>query len=103
MFNDTEIPLTTDAFNGKKQVNVGLVVVDCLSEGFSRVPYECTNGVYKSSSNAKPLTEKAPWSEDPDGQLSQLTCYPYGIVEGCPQEKDERNEEYKWNVFPGNH
>jgi len=83
-------------------VNVGLVVVDCLSEGFSRVPYECTNGVYKSSGNAKPLTEKSPWPEDPDNQLSQLTCYPYGIVEGCPQEKDERNEEYKWNVVPGN-
>jgi hypothetical protein len=25
-----------------------------------------------------------------------LTCWPYGIVEGCPKDKDDRNEEYKW-------
>jgi hypothetical protein len=85
-FNDSDVPLTVDAFNGKKQVNVGLIVVDCLSDGFSRVPYECSkNGVYKSSANAKQLTEKSVWPGDPEKQLSMLTCWPYGIVEGCPQ------------------
>ena len=100
-FNDAEIPLTAEAFNGKKQVNVGFVLVDCLSEGFSRVPYMNTGGALKATNDAKPLTEKSLWPEDPDKQLSQMTCYPYGIIEGHPQEKNQRNEEYKWNLFPG--
>jgi hypothetical protein len=42
-FNDADIPLTVEGFKDRKQINVGLVVVDCLSDGYTRVPYECTN------------------------------------------------------------
>ena len=122
---DADIPLTQAGFHGKKQVGANFTVVDCLSEGFSKVPYEFANGVYKSDpKTAKPLSEKSAWPEAA-GDLSMLTCWPYGIVEGSPkvhlvfpfplsdffvshmplpwhkQEKDERNEEYKWNVYPG--
>lgn len=91
-----------EGFAGRKQIGVNLTIVDCLSEGFSRVPYEFVNGTYKSDpKTAKPLSEKSPWAEDPQGQLSMLTCWPYGIVEGAPKEKDERREDYKWKVYPG--
>lgn len=76
-------------------------MVDCLSDGFSRVPYDCIKGVFKSDANAKPLTEKGVWPDDPEKQLSMLTCWPYGIIDGNSQKKGERNEEYKWNVIPG--
>ena len=60
-------------------------------------------GVFKSDSDAKPLTEKRPWAEDPEGQLSELTCYPYTIAEGpgAAQKKGPRVEDYKWSVYPG--
>jgi hypothetical protein len=98
-FNDADIPLTVDGFKDRKQINVGLVVVDCLSDGYTRVPYECTNnGVYKVGKNPLPLSEKSQWPHDPSGALSMLTCWPYGILEGCPKDKDDRNEEFKWEV-----
>ena len=43
-FNDSDIPLAISGFNDKKQVSVGLVVVDCSMGGYTRVPYECTSG-----------------------------------------------------------
>jgi hypothetical protein len=99
-FNDADIPLTVEGFKDRKQLNVGLVVVDCLSDGYTRVPYECTNnGVYKLGKNPLPLSEKSVWPEDKDGVLSMLTCWPYGIVEGCPKDKDDRNEDFKWEVW----
>ena len=67
----------------------------------SRVPYISVNGVCKAEAGAKPLSERCPWPEDREGKLGMLTCYPYSIVEGRPKEKDERNEEYKWSVYPG--
>jgi hypothetical protein len=98
-FNDADIPLTVDGFKDRKQINVGLVVVDCMSDGYTRVPYECTNnGVYKVGKNPLPLSEKSQWPQDPSGALSMLTCWPYGILEGCPKDKDDRNEEFKWEV-----
>ncbi len=42
--NDGEIPLTIDGFGDKKQISVGLIVVDCLMEGYTKVPYECVSG-----------------------------------------------------------
>ena len=107
-FNDADIPLTVDGFKDRKQINVGLVVVDCLSDGYTRVPYECTNnGVYKLGKNPMPLSERSAWTDDASGGgggaaaaagLSMLTCWPYGILEGCPKDKDDRNEEFKWEV-----
>lgn len=103
VFSDSDIPLTKEAFNGRAQVNVGLTVIDVLSDGFSRVPYDCIKGVFKSAGDAKPLTEKRPWSEDPEGQLNEVTCYPYTIAEGpsAAQKKGERVEDYKWSICPG--
>lgn len=119
-FNDADIPLSISGFNDKKQVSVGLVVVDCSMSGYTRVPYECTSGdrykvrcffcfflttqtyrvchTLQVGKNALPLSEKSVWPGDPEGQLHMLTCWPYGIVEGCPKDKDDRNEEYKWEV-----
>jgi hypothetical protein len=59
--------------------------------------------------NPLQLSEKSPWTEGSvtgDGTtaaaagsaLSMLTCWPYGILEGCPKDKDDRNEEFKWEV-----
>lgn len=41
VFSDVDIPLAKEAFDGRAQVNVGLTIVDILSDGFSRVPYDC--------------------------------------------------------------
>ena len=105
VFSDSDIPLTKEAFNGRAQVNVGLTVIDVLSDGFSRVPYDCIKGVFKSAGDAKPLTEKRPWSEDPERQFNEVTCYPYTIAEGpsAAQKKGERVEDYKWSIFPGDY
>ena len=35
--NDAEIPLTVEGFNDKKQISVGLIIVDCLLEGYTKV------------------------------------------------------------------
>ena len=96
--NDAEIPLTMEGFNDKKQISVGLIVVDCLMEGYTKVPYECVSGdKYKVGKNPLPLSERHPWAEDATGTLSMLKCWPYGIL-NCPKDKDDRNEEYKWEV-----
>lgn len=101
-FNDAEIPLTFAGFSDKKQVSVGLVVVDCLMEGYAKVPYECaSNNKYKMGPNPLPLSVKSLWGDDPSGVLSEMECWPYGIIEGCPKDKDDRNEEWKWKIVPG--
>lgn len=98
-----DIPLTKEGFNERKSIGVNFVVVDVLSEGFSRVPYDTVKKASKSTNDAKPLTEKRPWSEDTEGQLSELTCYPYTICEGpgAAQKKGPRVEDWKWSVYPG--
>jgi hypothetical protein len=85
VWNDADIPLTRDAFAGKNQIGINFTVADCLSEGFSRVPYSLVNGTYKSESTAKPLSERCLWPDDQDGKLGMLTCWPYSIVEGRPK------------------
>lgn len=50
------------------------------------MPYSIVSGAYKvDNKTAKPLSEKAPWIDDPDHELSMLTCWPYGIVEDSPK------------------
>lgn len=100
--NDGEIPLAHALFGDKRQVTVGFIVVDVQQEGYAKVPYECTsNNKYKMGSNPLPLSQKSPWPEDPEGTMSELDCWPYGIIEGCPKDKDDRNEEYKFKIVPG--
>jgi hypothetical protein len=48
---------------------------------------------------AKPLNVKSKMSEDTD--LCKMKCWPFGIVEGCPKDKDERVEDSSWEVVPG--
>jgi hypothetical protein len=51
------------------------------------------------SANAKPLNVKSKMSQE--HELYKMKCWPFGIVEGCPKDKDERVEEYSWEVVPG--
>ena len=96
--NDGEIPLDASLFGDKTQISVGLIVVDCLMEGYTKVPYECVSGdKYKVGKNPLPLSEVVSWPDDPTGNLRMLRCWPYGIL-NCPKDKDDRNEEYKWEV-----
>jgi hypothetical protein len=37
----------------------------------------------------------------PELELYKATCWPFGIVEGCPKDKDERVEDWSWEVVPG--
>jgi hypothetical protein len=98
-FNDADIRLTTEGFNDKKQLNINLIVIDCLADGFTRVPYKKIKGTYKIGTDPKSLSERSPWPKDPQGVLSMLTCYPYGIIEGSPEDKSRRNKAYEWEVF----
>jgi hypothetical protein len=36
-----------------------------------------------------------------DSELYKMKCWPFGIVEGCPKDKDERVEDWSWEVVPG--
>jgi hypothetical protein len=36
-----------------------------------------------------------------DSDLCKMKCWPFGIVEGCPKDKDERVEDWTWDVVPG--
>ena len=99
-WTDADIPLTKDGFGDKKQIGVNITIVDILSDGFSKVPYELVDGKYKcDAKKAKPLSEKSAWPEDPEN-FHMLTCFPYEIVED-PKEKEARKEDFKWNVYPG--
>lgn len=40
VWTDADIPLTQEGFNGKKQIGVNMTVVDCVSDGFSKV-FDC--------------------------------------------------------------
>ena len=102
--NDAEIPLTYLGFKDKKQASCGLIVINCLMDGFSKVPYESAKAGAKGTKRAEatlPLSEKVLWPGDPEGTLCMMKCWPYGIIEGFPRDKDDWNEEYKWEVHPG--
>ena len=43
-FNDTAIPLKASAFEDRKQASSGLVVLNCLTPGYTKVPYSCGAG-----------------------------------------------------------
>jgi hypothetical protein len=51
------------------------------------------------SANAKPLNVKCKMSQESD--LCKMKCWPFGIVEGCPKDKDERVDDWSWEVVPG--
>ena len=51
------------------------------------------------STNAKPLNVKSKMVADSD--LCKMKCWPFGIVEGCPKDKDERVDDSAWEVMPG--
>jgi hypothetical protein len=38
---------------------------------------------------------------DQDSELYKMKCWPFGIVEGCPKDKDERVDDWSWEVVPG--
>lgn len=84
-------------------MTVGLVVVDCLMDGYTKIPIEFTKaGKYQQGPNPTPLSERKPWPEDPTGSTSMMICRPYGIVEGCPKDKAVPKEDgYGWEVHPG--
>jgi hypothetical protein len=56
-FNNANIPLTTEGFNNKKQLNVNLVVIDCLANCFTRVPYKKVKGTYMIGTDPKSLLQ----------------------------------------------
>ena len=51
------------------------------------------------SPSAKPLNAKCKMGQDPE--LSKMKCWPFGIVEGCPKDKDKRVDDWSWEVVPG--
>ena len=51
------------------------------------------------SPNAKPLNVKCRMGEN--SELCKMKCWPFGIVEGCPKDKDERVDDWSWDVVPG--
>jgi hypothetical protein len=63
------------------------------------VPYENLNGKTKVSSSAKPLNARCKMGDD--SELYKMKCWPFGIVEGCPKDKDERVDDWAWDVIPG--
>jgi hypothetical protein len=97
-FNNSPIPMTVEGFE-RKNITVVMTVINTVQEGFSKVPYENVNGKTKVSSDAKPLNTKFKMGGDVD--LSKMKCWPFGIVEGCPKDKDERVDDWSWDVVPG--
>jgi hypothetical protein len=118
VFNNAPIPMTVDGFD-RKNIAVVFTVLNTLQEGFSKVPYENVNGKTKVgldslprvsssstltrllqvNSNAKPLNLKSKMSDD--SELCKMKCWPFGIVEGCPKDKDERVDDWSWEIVPG--
>jgi hypothetical protein len=96
-FNNTAIPMTAEGFE-RKNLSVVFTVINTVQEGFSKVPYENVNGKTKVSANAKPLNTKCKME---NSDLFKMKCWPFGIVEGCPKDKDERVEDWSWEIVPG--
>lgn len=109
--NTEPIPLTHDKFTSHKNLSkdgksllINLVMVNGSTRGFCTVPVAASgSGKYTTGENAKPLSVVCPCERlgGEAGGFSAIQCYPWTIVEGCPQDKDDRVEEAGWVLEPG--
>jgi hypothetical protein len=108
-YNNSDIPMTSEGFE-RKNLSVVFTVVKACDPGFSKVPYvnDPKTGKTKVGNGAMGTSalRSMPADYGVDSSVAPMTmnlmdCWPFGIVEGCPKDKDDRNEEYRWEVVPG--
>lgn len=86
-----------------KSIKVNLVVVDAISEGFTKVPLFKDGNTFKNADGAKPMSKVVESERLPGSGLRDIQCWPWTLIRENPQAKGAIREEPElgWRLQPG--
>ena len=86
-----------------KSINVNLVVVDAVDEGFTKVPLFKEGNTFKNSDGAKPMSKVVDSERLPGSGLKDVQCWPWTMIRENPQAKGAIREDpgLTWRLQPG--